>query len=87
MSRILDRVEISNGKFRPTNSAEFFALQLARKLNDAPQVTSYANLVSRLPQRSLLTAFHRAKRRASNGDLAGLFRQEITGLQDRGTLQ
>jgi len=54
MTSILDRVGRSLGEFRPETTAEFFALQLARKLGDAKNVRVYVNLMERFSEEVLL---------------------------------
>jgi len=45
MSDILDRIAHAENHFRPQTVSEFFALQLARKLEDTSRVRHYLNLV------------------------------------------
>jgi len=58
MRNILDRVaHPSTGCFRPKTVSEFFALQLARKLEDVERLHTYLVLVWTYSEDSLLQAF------------------------------
>ena len=63
MSGILDRVGISYARFLPRTHRQFFALQLARKLNDVPHLRDYLIFAENQPIQILLQAFHRALKR------------------------
>ena len=43
--------------FRPTTVDEYFALQLARKLNDTARIRQYCSVLSRVPFQQVLTVY------------------------------
>src|SRR6059036_2792825 len=45
--------------FRPASTADYLALRLAHKLDDASAARHYAELIDRHGEERLLTAFHR----------------------------
>ena len=58
MLHILDRMaHPTTGSFRPKTVSEFFALQLARKLDDVERLHTYLILVEHHSEDSLLQAF------------------------------
>lgn len=62
MHDILDRVRSGqNGSFRPKTSLEYFALRLAQKLSDAPQVCHYIALVERHGEDAVVSAYRKAR--------------------------
>jgi hypothetical protein len=79
MRNILDRVaQPRAGSFRPKTVSEFFALQLARKLEDIERLQIYLILVEQHSEDTLLQAFRRTVNHA-NGKLklAERFHAEI----------
>jgi len=82
MHRILDQVAHSHLHFAPSTVQEYFALQLARKLNDAHQLREYLSLVANHPRQLLLQAYHRALKRG-NGGIAERFRAEVKRLAEQ----
>jgi len=77
MSPILDHFENRNREFRPETPQEFFALQLARKLDDAASVRSYVDLVDRHSEDTLIAVYRCALQQSIGGDLLQRFRQEL----------
>lgn len=61
MTHILDQVAAGNRQFHPETAREFFALQLARKLNDIANSRIYAALVESVTEDVLVSAFHHAE--------------------------
>jgi len=76
MPQILDQMSQPQGAFRPTTTVEYFALQLARKLNDMKRLRSYLTLLEHHSQQRVLTAFERA----SGEDRATRFSLELAAL-------
>ena len=69
MTNILEQVAKSAGRFTPSNSREYLALQIARKLSDLGAVRHYAILFERHGEDQILNAYHRcAKENALTGD-------------------
>ena len=68
MSSILTRVADSLGRFTPSKPREYIALQIARRLNDAPAVRHYAVLFEHHPEERLIAIYRRC---ASTGRLSG----------------
>ena len=84
MPHVLDQVARSSGYFRPKTASEFFALQLARKLNDTVSLEKYFALVDHHSEQLLLQAF----RRTVNGQgrrqiLAERFQAEVERLKQK----
>lgn len=84
MPHVLDQMAGSSGYFRPKTATEFFALQLARKLNDTANLQRYLALVERHSESLLLQAF----RKAVNGQgrrqgLAERFQAEVKRLKQK----
>ena len=77
MTHILDRFVPAATSFQPKTLQEFFALQLARKLDDRPAIHHYVSLADRYSEGQLLCAYQRAKRAEGNIDLARRFHVEI----------
>ena len=61
---ILQRLE-ARQPFRPATVDEFFALQLARKLNDTARVKQYCFILSRTPFPQILTVYGQIHRSSS----------------------
>lgn len=55
---ILDRVSQSLARLAPETLNEFFALQLAKNLNDIGRVREHFRLVEQHPRELILAAFH-----------------------------
>jgi hypothetical protein len=69
--------------FCPTNPDEFFALQLARRLNEGGAAQHYADLMRHHSVEQLMTAFRRASARGSHQDPARSFHDELQRLGNR----
>jgi len=66
MRHILDRfAQPRVGSFRPKTVSEFFALQLARKLEDVERLYTYLILVEHHSEDSLLQAFKKTLNHAN----------------------
>lgn len=84
MSQILDQLARQANVFRPKSVREVFALQLARKLDDAGGVRRYVLLVDQHPQEIILQAYRRAVCSPSNdGSPASRFLGELERLAQR----
>jgi hypothetical protein len=83
MTNILDRVAHSRREFRPQSTQEFFALQLARKLNDAESVRSYAALAEQFSEDFLVRVYRQALEEGSGGRLADRFRVALRRLSEK----
>src|SRR5947208_3616435 len=88
MPGILDQVARSAtidsfDHFHPGSPDEFFALQLAYKVNEPAAAQHYATLVKRHSVAQLLTAFRRARLRGSHQDPARSLHDELQRLGDR----
>lgn len=57
MPNILDRVAAGPGPFRPKSVLEYFALTLARKLDEPQQAPHYVRLVDQYGEERLLQAY------------------------------
>jgi hypothetical protein len=57
MMNVLAHLENENLSFRPRTPAEFFALQMARKLHDVGNLPHYIELVARYRDDQILRAF------------------------------
>ena len=79
MRNILDRVaQPRTGSFRPKTVSEFFALQLARKLEDIGRLHVYLILVEQHSEDALLQAFKKTANHANKKlSLADRFWAEI----------
>jgi hypothetical protein len=77
MTNILDRVAAERSSFRPETAQEFFALQLARKLDDVVSVHAYVALVDSYPEEFLLRVYRDTLDKGRSGDLAERFRLEL----------
>jgi hypothetical protein len=71
---LLDRIEHSLRDFRPKNTREFVALQIARRFNDLEALARYINVSREFPKNMLLEAarlagLRHALNRASLPDL------------------
>lgn len=62
---ILERVGAFE-PFRPTTVDEYFALQLAKKLNDNARVRQYCSVLSRVPFQQVLTVYRDIERAPSD---------------------
>ena len=71
MPSILDQIAKRREGFRPATYCEFFALQLARALEDVPHVRTYAALAERYSQPMIIDAY-RAVAEMSAGELPPL---------------
>jgi hypothetical protein len=88
MTNILDQVARSSSsarysQFEPCDQQEYFALRLAKKLDDAAAARHYAELLDHYSQAQLLTAYRRAKAAGSHADPARSFHQELKRLEGR----
>lgn len=77
MTNILDQVARARRDFRPETTQEFFALQLARKLDDAASVRSYVELVERFSEDVLLRVYRAALDNGLGEDIAERFHIEL----------
>lgn len=77
MTNILDRVALDRSEFCPNTIQEFFALQLARKLNDASSVRSYLALVDCYPEELLLNVYRHTLGKGRGEGMADRFRIEL----------
>ena len=80
MTNLLDRIGPQEGPFRPRSVSEFFALQLAGKLDDEANVGRYARLVENHSSDLILRAFARAKKGSHRRTIADRFEAEIQRL-------
>jgi len=88
MMNILDQVARSSsaaryGQFQPSDQREYFALRLAQKLDDAPAVRHYVELVEHYSEAQLLSAYRRARATGSRLDPARSFHLELKRLEGR----
>ena len=83
MTNILDAVARTRREFRPETVQEFFALQLARKLNDISSVRSYVEFCGRYSEDDLLTVYRRAQENSSGMSMADRFRFELRRWSDQ----
>ena len=79
MNRILGHVTESLGRFQPVTPQDFFALQLARKLEDVGHLRDYLVLVQHHPTEILIRSYRRAVKRG-NGNPSERFRFELNRL-------
>jgi hypothetical protein len=77
MTNIRDQVARGHREFRPETTQEFFALQLARKLNDAKSVRSYVTLVERFSEDALLRLYRNTLERGGSEGIAERFQTEL----------
>jgi hypothetical protein len=77
MTNILDRVARDRREFRPETTQEFFALQLARKLNDVAGVRSYVELVKRFSEDVLLRVYRATLDTGRSDGMADRFHIEL----------
>ena len=80
MTNLLDRIGSKESPFRPQSVSEFFALQLARKLDDEANIGRYARLVENHSRDVILRALARAKKKAGGATVANRFEEEIQRL-------
>jgi bacterioferritin (cytochrome b1) len=83
MSNILDRFADVEGHFRPQTVSEFFALQLARKLDDTSRLRHYLNLVGQHSEPVICEAFASAKAKPEE-PLAASFEIELGEITQKG---
>jgi len=62
MSNILEKIADSFGPFRPSNTREYLALQIAKKLSDVQSVRHYAVLFEHHPEDRLVNIYRRCAR-------------------------
>ncbi len=79
MTNILDQVARGFREFRPETQQEFFALQLARKLNDVKSARNYAELIQRFSEDLLLRCYRNCIDQGTQ-NLAERFRVELRRL-------
>lgn len=79
MIRILGGVTEFLDRFRPATPQEFFALQLARKLDDTKRLRDFLILVQHQSTDVLLRAYRRTVKRG-NGNPGDQFRVELSRL-------
>jgi len=77
MTNILDRVAAERSSFRPQTAQEFFALQLARKLNDIARVHDYVALAESYPEEFLLTVYRNTLDKGRGEGMAARFNAEL----------
>lgn len=63
MTNILEKVAQSSGRFTPTNTQEYLALQIARRLSDLGAVRHYAVLFEHHSENLLLDIYRRCENR------------------------
>ena len=68
MSSILEKMSDSHGPFRPSNTREYLALQIAKRLSDTAAVRHYAVLFEHHPEDRLIGIYRRC---ATEGRLTG----------------
>ncbi len=61
MSTLLDRIAQSQ-QFTPSNTTEYIALQLAKRLDDEAAITRYVQYVAHYSVEQLTRFFHQAKK-------------------------
>jgi len=88
MPGILDQVARSatrtnKTQFQPASPQDFFALQLAYKLQEPSVAQHYVDLLRHYTVEHLLTAYHRAVARGSHSDPARSFHDELRRLGNR----
>lgn len=84
MMSLLDQYVPKKTPFRPATPAELFALRLAQKLDDAPAVAHYADLVGLYSESQVLSAYRRAVRHSASGNRARQFFAELASLHPNG---
>ena len=77
MSELLDWSGAAIRPFRPRAISEFFALQLARYLEDEERLPRYLNVAERYSQEQILRAWTRARKRPNGASVAHRFEEEI----------
>ena len=77
MTNILDRITSARYSFRPQTSQEFFALQLARKLQDVERVHTYVVLADAYAEELLLTVYRDTLDHGRGDDMAQRFHTEL----------
>jgi hypothetical protein len=78
MQNILSRMTARSSRFVPKTTCEFFALYLARVLNDATSVGHYVALTEQYSEAQLLRAYRKAVDSTVQAkDLPGRFHAEI----------
>lgn len=77
MNPILDQFTRPQTPFRPESAQDLFALCLARRLNEAPAVRHYADLLDRLGEGRLKRAYLKTMRSQTGGDLGWRFHREL----------
>lgn len=88
MDSILDRVASARSAFEPQTIDEYFALQLARALDDLGQLGTYVALSHQYPQAVLADAYVRASSLAGGEEsLAQRFQEELIGGGYRGVVK
>jgi hypothetical protein len=84
MNGILDRFVAPRTSFQVRTLQEFFALRLARKLDDAPAVRHYVSLADTYPEAQLLCAYRKARRAEGPVDLGRRFHVELERTHSNG---
>lgn len=77
MTNILAHIAAERSSFRPQTAAEFFALHLARKLNDLQCVRSYVGLTDTYPEEFLISVYRDTLDKGRGDDMANRFRIEL----------
>lgn len=84
MTPILDRFMSRPAAFRPKSVSDLFALQLARRLNDAAGVGDYAQLASQHSRARLLVALRRAIKSGDRLHLSERFHLQLEKIGTNG---
>ncbi len=77
MINILDRMTSERSSFRPETTRDYFALQLARKLNDLANVHSYVLLADAYPEDFLIRVYRDTLDKGLGAGMAERFRIEL----------
>ena len=80
MTNLFDRIGFQADSFRPRSVSDFFALQLARKLDDEANVGRYARLAEQHSRELILRAITLARKGPRGRTLANRFEAEIERL-------
>ena len=77
MSELLDWSGAAIRPFRPRSISEFFALQLARYLEDEEHLPRYRSVAESHSREQILRAWTRAQTRRNGASAANRFEEEI----------
>ena len=81
MLRILYQMVSPPAQYVPQNGIQFFAIQLARKLEDLAHLPDYISVVEHYPRQILLQVYRRVVKKGPSGRFER-FREELSQLQD-----